>query len=69
MGNIDILAEIQNGETSITMLHKESNEILIGKGVRQELSLKKFTASLEEIFRHLDEKIVPFRSVEANFQI
>ena len=38
------------------MLHRESNEIPIRKGVRQDdtISPKLFTASLEDLFRNLD---------------
>ena len=34
-GYIDALAEIQNGASTVAMLHRESNEIPICKGVRQ----------------------------------
>ena len=34
-GFIDALAEIQNGASTVAMLHRESNEIPMRKGVRQ----------------------------------
>ena len=55
-GYIDALAEIQNGVSTAAMLHRESNEILIRKGVRQgdTISPKLFTATLEDLFRNFD---------------
>ena len=53
---IDALAEIQNRALTVTMLHRESNEIPIHKGVRQgdKISPKLFTATLEDLFRNFD---------------
>ena len=55
-GYIDALAEIQNGESTVAMLHRESNEIPIRKGVRQgdTISPRLFTATLEDLFRNYD---------------
>ena len=55
-GYIDALAEIQNGASIVVMLHRESNEIPILKGVRQgdTNSPKLFTATLEDFFRNFD---------------
>ena len=51
---IDALAEIENGASTVAILHRESNEIPIRKGVRQSdtISPKLFTATLEDLFRN-----------------
>ena len=48
---IEIIQNIYENGTSIIRLHKDTDEIKIGKGVRQgdTISLKSFTASLEHI--------------------
>ena len=53
-GYIDALAEIQNGASTVAMLHRESNEIPIRKGVRQgdTISPKLFTATLGDLLRN-----------------
>ena len=55
-GYIDCIAEIYNGGSTITTLHKESSEIPIRKGVRQgdTISPKLFTTTLEDVFRSLN---------------
>ena len=55
-GYIDALVEIQNGASTVAMLHRESNEILIGKGVLQGdiISHESFTATWKVLFHNFD---------------
>ena len=55
-GYIDALAEIQNGASTVAMLHRENNAIPIRKGVWQgdAISPKVFTATLEALFQNFD---------------
>ena len=50
------MTEIQNGPSTVAMLHRESNTIPIRKGVLQgdTISPKLFTATLEDLLRNLD---------------
>ena len=70
-GYTDALAEVQNGASTVAMLHRESNENLIRKGVRQgdTISPKLFTATLEDLFRNFDWSNRGVSINEAKFQI
>ena len=68
-GYTDALAEIQNGASTVAMLHRESNEIPIGKGVRQQFHQSYSQQPWRICFVTLIGVTVKFQSMEKNFQI